>query len=167
MNFALLNPKVWLEIACIAIVAGAIWFAYHWAYSNGARDVQIKFDAYKTEQVQMAQQQEAANRLKEQGFQTSVENISNAYIKEHSAHLASVASANSMLDSFNASLGSAATKDSPTPASPNGTTAGLDTQLLGNCAGALVRLAEAADGLEEQVVGLQAYVSAILAPQNK
>lgn len=161
MNFALLNPKVWFEIACVAILAGAIWFAYHWAYSNGARDVQIKFDAYKTEQVQMAQQQEAANRLKEQGFQTSLENLTNAYIKEHSAHLAAAASANSMLDSFNAALGSKAAPDSPAARVPDGG-AGPEQELLGNCASTLVRLAAEADRLEEVIVGLQTYIKDIV-----
>lgn len=164
MSFALLNPRVWFELALAALVAGLIWYAYHWAYTNGANSVQVKFDMYKNQQAQQAQQQEAANRLKEQGFQTSVENISNAYIKEHSAHLAANANAHSMLDSFQASLNSPAPKDPATPGSADGATQGLDAQLLGNCAAALVRLAEAADGLEEQVVGLQAYVEQVVNP---
>jgi hypothetical protein len=53
MNLALINPKVWLEIAIIAVLAGAGWYGYNWIYERGAATVQAKWNA---ERLQITQQ---------------------------------------------------------------------------------------------------------------
>jgi hypothetical protein len=49
MNLALINPKVWLEIAIAAIIAGACWWGYNTVYDRGADAVQRKWDAVEKE----------------------------------------------------------------------------------------------------------------------
>lgn len=49
MNLALINPKVWLEIAAAAIIAGACWWGYNTVYDRGADAVQRKWDAVEQE----------------------------------------------------------------------------------------------------------------------
>ncbi len=49
MNFALINPRVWLEIALAALIAGACWWAYNAVYDRGADHVQRKWDAEEKE----------------------------------------------------------------------------------------------------------------------
>lgn len=160
MNLALLNPKVWFELACAAVVAGLLWYAYHWAYMNGARDVQASFDAYKAQVTANALQAQAQAANDSTGFQTSLGNLTDAYIKKQ-RELANAKSAyDGVLSAFEATNSGAAAPNSPAARNPNGT-AGLETELLGNCAAALVKLAEEADGLEARIVGLQAYAADI------
>ena len=35
MNLALINPKVWFEIAIVAILAATGWYGYNWVYDRG------------------------------------------------------------------------------------------------------------------------------------
>jgi hypothetical protein len=44
MNFAIINPKVWLEIAIVVIIAATAWLGYNWVYNRGAESVQAKWD---------------------------------------------------------------------------------------------------------------------------
>ncbi len=48
MNLALVNPRVWLEIALAALVAGACYWAYNAVYDRGAASVQAEWDKDKT-----------------------------------------------------------------------------------------------------------------------
>jgi len=61
MNFALLSPRVWLELIGVALIAALIWYAYHWAYANGERDANAVY-------IAQALEQEKAARAKEQGI---------------------------------------------------------------------------------------------------
>ena len=47
MNLALINPKVWLEIAVAAFIGLACWYGYNLVYDRGAASVQVKWDAEK------------------------------------------------------------------------------------------------------------------------
>jgi len=160
-TLALLNPRVWLEIAIVAIVGYVLWFAYHWAYNNGANSVQVKFDAYKAQQLAQMVQAEQDARAKEQAFNTSLENLTNAYITQKNALAAAHATNGKLLDGFNAALSSPIGKDSPAAGGTHAGT-GPEQELLGNCAAALVRLAEEADGLEARLVGLQSYIKDVV-----
>lgn len=44
-----LPPKVWLQIAIAAIIAGACWWGYNTVYDRGADAVQRKWDAVEKE----------------------------------------------------------------------------------------------------------------------
>ncbi len=52
MNFALLSPKVWLEIAIAALISAACWYGYHWIYERGADHVQRKWDSVERERAE-------------------------------------------------------------------------------------------------------------------
>jgi hypothetical protein len=52
VNLALINPRVWLEIALAALIAGACWWAYNAVYDRGAASVQTAWDKDKAEQAQ-------------------------------------------------------------------------------------------------------------------
>jgi len=55
MNLATLNPRVWLELAAVAILATAGWYGYNWIYDRGAASVQARWDAEtKDEAIQSA-----------------------------------------------------------------------------------------------------------------
>ena len=47
MNLALINPRVWLELALVAILIGAGWWAYNAVYERGEQSVQAKWDKEK------------------------------------------------------------------------------------------------------------------------
>jgi uncharacterized protein YihD (DUF1040 family) len=131
---------------------------------NGARDVRAEFDAYKLKETQVALQQDVSNRAKEQAFQSSLENLTDAYIKKQH-ELADAKSTNGkLLDGFNSTLSSKSAPDSPSARSANGS-AGLESQLLGDCAVTLTKLAEEADGLEARLVALQTYVKEVIGKQ--
>lgn len=52
MNFALLSPKVWLEIAIAALISAACWYGYHLIYERGADHVQRKWDSVERERAE-------------------------------------------------------------------------------------------------------------------
>jgi hypothetical protein len=62
MNLALINPKVWLELAIAAIIAGACWYGYNVVYDRGAQSVQAKWDKEKNE-IQTQSAKVAADAL--------------------------------------------------------------------------------------------------------
>lgn len=50
MNFALISPRVWAELALLGVLAFCGWYAYNWVYDRGADTVQRKWDSVKAEQ---------------------------------------------------------------------------------------------------------------------
>lgn len=52
MNLALINPRVWLEIALAAALASACWWGYNTVYDRGAASVQAECDKDKAAQAQ-------------------------------------------------------------------------------------------------------------------
>jgi hypothetical protein len=54
MNLALLNPKLWFEIAIAAIVIGAVWYGYNYVYDRGASSVQVQWDKEKLKQAEQS-----------------------------------------------------------------------------------------------------------------
>ena len=49
MNFALINPKVWIEIAIVAAIGFAGWYAYNLIYDRGVDSIRAKWDAVEKE----------------------------------------------------------------------------------------------------------------------
>ena len=54
MNFALINPKVWLELAIAALVIAAAWYGYHAIYESGADSIRVKWAADKKDQAEQS-----------------------------------------------------------------------------------------------------------------
>ena len=56
---ALLSPRVWLELAIVALIGYAGWYGYNWVYDRGAAHVQAQWDAQTLAAVKKAQQDAA------------------------------------------------------------------------------------------------------------
>lgn len=56
MNFALLSPKVWIEIAVTVLVIAAGWYGYHAIYESGADSVRVKWAADKKDMAEQSAQ---------------------------------------------------------------------------------------------------------------
>ena len=153
----LLNWRVWLVVATFVALSATGWKGY----DLGKESVQSEFDKYKAEQVAQALKVDSDNRAKEQGMQLSLENLTNAYIKNQKTNSANAAAANDSLRQLQATISDPSSADSPASRSTDGR-AGLEQELLGNCAATLVRLAQEADGLEARLVGLQTYIKGVV-----
>jgi hypothetical protein len=62
VNLALINPKVWLELAIAAVLAGLCWWGYGVVYDRGAANVQMKWDAERA-QIEAQSAKVAADAL--------------------------------------------------------------------------------------------------------
>ena len=54
VNLALINTRVWAEIAIVALLAFGAWWAYNAVYERGAESVQVKWDAEKRDQAEQS-----------------------------------------------------------------------------------------------------------------
>lgn len=52
MNLALINPKLWLEIAVVAALGFAGWYGYNWVFERGEDSVQRKWDSVEKERAE-------------------------------------------------------------------------------------------------------------------
>lgn len=153
MNFALLSPRVWLELIGAALISALIWYAYHWAYANGERDANAVYMA-------QALEQEKAARAKEQGMQTSLENLRDAYIAKQKSHAVSAAAAANSLRDLQAGLAIPSGND---PATAIGIDELARTRIVvGSCAGIVQKMAEALDSSEARLSALQTYVKEVV-----
>jgi hypothetical protein len=53
-ELATLNPKVWFEIACIAMLAAVGWYGYNAVFDRGADSIQRKWDSVEKERADAA-----------------------------------------------------------------------------------------------------------------
>ena len=152
----LLNPRVW-----IGLVFAAILTATHVsAYRAGEKSIRTAWDAAITAQALETLKVSEAYRARETGMQTKLKKAEADYAtaKKLNADLAA-GTADSLRD-FEAANRSAAAAD---PGTRPGTAGpgGLEYELLGSCAKALVQLGQEADRLEAKVIGLQDYIKAV------
>lgn len=157
----LLNPRVWIA-ALLAIVIGVTGIV---SYRAGAKSVQAKWDAQKNEQVKARAELEAQYRAKEQQLVAAKQEAEVAYVELKNRFDRDAAGARRELDRLRSAL--AARQPAATPANPASipkldATPGIQGELLGECAQALVGLAAEADGLAAQLIGLQRYVAKVL-----
>jgi len=54
MNLALINPRVWVELALAAALAGLCWWGYTAVFERGAESVQVKWDAERQAQAEQS-----------------------------------------------------------------------------------------------------------------
>ena len=156
--FYLLNPRVW--IAVIAITAlGVTHFA---TFRAGKGVVRAEWNKEKVVQLEAARQQEAAFRKKERELVSAKQLAEEKYAQLKKRNERSAADTRLELDRLRDQLAAApalggAAEDPAALARAAGGT-GLERELLGACASALVGMAATADGLEARIVGLQSYV---------
>ena len=77
MNFALINPRVWLEIAVAAIIAVFCWWGYHTIYERGANSVQVKWNKEKIEVAQQSAKITADALSTTKSLQLTIEKLGN------------------------------------------------------------------------------------------
>jgi phage protein D len=126
--------------------------ATHWKlYVAGQNSVRVQYQAaaLKAEQDARAQEQKLIQQKQK---------AEAAYVKEKQKAAAAAASAERALDGLRNALDERAAAADTATCTRVDAGVGLEQQLLGRCASALVGLAAEADRLEAIVVGLQGYV---------
>jgi hypothetical protein len=165
----LLGPYKYVVDALVFLVlVGGIALGLHkyntYEQDIGASRVQALWDADKLLQQQRALTEIAKNEAKEQAFQTTLGNLTNAYIKDKADHHASaVAAANSLRDlqdELNAANRGAAAGVAAAAGGANDPS--VLRQVVGECAAVVQKMADAADATEDKLKGLQAWIAAAL-----
>jgi len=152
----LLNWRVWFVITFVASLA----FGSYKCVQFGKNSVQVEFDKYKNQQILDALAVEKANQAKEQVMKLSLENLTNAYVKNQKANSDNAIAANNSLRDLQTTIGN------PTPIDP-ATSIGVDDLararfVVGDCATTLSKMAEAFDASEARLSALQEYVKNVV-----
>ncbi len=151
---SMLDPRVW--IAALLAVLAAFGSGFYKGNATGKKSVNAEWTAEKLAQSEAARQREKAQTIANQGVDRELQ----ADKKRRAA--ADLVTADSLL-SFEAAL---AERNNASAASGTNGTGGLERELFGSCAKALVELGQTADRLEGKVIGLQAYVSKVCRPPS-
>jgi hypothetical protein len=154
----------------LGLILATLLVGTHWkAYVVGQQGVRAQWNQDKAQRVALALQAEQAARVREQELQAAKQQAEVRYAQLKKRAASAAAGAQSELGRLRDEL--ASTDRDPAGGDP-GTTqradggAGLERELLGQCAAALVGVAAEADRLEAVVVGLQGYVKQVcLAPR--
>jgi hypothetical protein len=134
----------WVRLTLAMAVALAL-AATHWkAYVAGQNDVRVKYQAAALE----AEQELVAAKQKAEA----------AYVQEKRKAAIASAGARDALDGLRDAIAERDAAQAAATCTRVDAGAGLERELLGQCAQALVGVAAQADGLEALVVGLQGYV---------
>ena len=156
----LINPRMWLELAIVALVAWCGWYGYNWIYDRGAQHTQIAWDKEKAEITAAALKASEAARLKEKSLNLSVERVSRDYQQLKADNALLTADLGRVQHNFQTALDSRCAANPSAPNCLDG--AGrLNRELLEICAGNLVGLGQEAQRLREKVIGLQDYIKAV------
>jgi hypothetical protein len=152
----LLNARLWIALA----LALALVLSHFTAYRAGKNVVRAQWDNDKAERVSQALMAEQAARQREQELVAALHNTEKKYVEQRQKASVAAAGARTELERLRSELAAPrgpAPADPATPIRADDRT-GLESELLGHCATALVGLAQEADRLEAVVVGLQQYV---------
>lgn len=146
-----------IKLAVALVTAIALGWG---AYSMGADSVQAKWDAERQVQTERMVQEERAARAVENRRAEEAQRILVEAAEAESALVARAARAERTVGSLRDEI--ARLNARPAPASPEATAfaheAGIARELLGACAEEYRGLAVDADGLRNQVTGLQQWV---------
>lgn len=161
---ALLSPRVWIAIGLAIILATSHFFAYR----GGRAAVRAEWDRDIAQRTQLAIKAEQAARQREQLLVEEKQKAEVRYVQEK--RKAAIAASDAQFDLGRLrdelySLGSAPRK-CPAPSTRIDAGAGLERELLGQCATALTAMAAEADRMEALVVGLQQYVKNVCINQK-
>lgn len=151
-------------------VPGVLWAALLAVAVAAATVNQVRISGYKTQIAEMkaqaaeaAKQAEASARAKERQMQTEVERITEDAYKKQQELAARVAAASASVVSLRDTI--VRLNSRPAPADPGAAAfageARAARELLGSCSAEYRSLAQDADGLRDQVIGLQQYITSI------
>jgi len=160
----LLNPRVWIALAMAILLS----ITHFYAFRSGKSVVRAEWDKEKAVQLETALKQESEFRVKEQQLVKAKQESEVKYVELKKRYERSAAGAQSELGQLRDKLspsGASASASAASGARVNAG-AGLERELLGHCATALVGMAAEADRLEALVVGLQGYVRGVCMKKN-
>ena len=163
--FGISYIRIAAALALVVAISAAGWKLHHTGVVSGRAEIQAQWDADIAVRTAAALQASEKARATEQVLQTKVAKVSNDYAKSQKAHAVAVASTNDELRQLQAVLArpDKSSADTATATVDHGT-GGLVSELLGQCAETVVRLAITADRLEGKTVALQAYISSVQLP---
>jgi Sec-independent protein translocase protein TatA len=149
---------MYIRLVIVAIVL-VVLAGTHWkAYTNGKKAVRAEYQAKELAA-------EKAAREREQELVAERKKLEDRYVQDKRKAEAAAAGARAELGRLRDQL-AARSATTQTPATPIRVDGGSpEAQLLGACASALVGVAEDADRLAAQVIGLQAYVRGVCQKQ--
>lgn len=155
----LLSPRLWIALALAAVLG----FTHFTAYRAGKGVVRAQWEADKAQRMAQALEAEQAARKKEQELLVQRDRAEKRYADEKRKAAVAAAGADAELGRLRDELAAPRRRAGEDPASAARVDggAGLESELLGHCATALVRMAQEADRLEAVVVGLQQYVKQV------
>lgn len=161
----LLSPRLWIAAALLAVLA----FTHVAAYLVGKGVVKRQWDRDVAEQREVLLKAQEEARKTEHNLIKAREKVEKKYVQQKRKAAAESADADALFvrlrDQLAARDRAAAQAAATTPGVDAG--AGLERELFGRCAKALVGLAQEADRLEATVVGLQGYVKDVCQASNK
>lgn len=149
---------MYIRLVIVAIVA-VVLAGTHWkVYLNGQKAVRAEYQA-----KQLAAEQAA--RAREQQLVAQRQKVEELYVQEKRKAATAAAGARAELDRLRGQLAAGGPAPADPATAPRADGASIESQLLGACATALVGVAEGADRLAAQVVGLQEYVRGVCRSQ--
>lgn len=155
----LLNWRLWVLLAVLGVLAES----HLTAYRHGKAKVRAEWDKEKAALIAQHDAEQAKARKREQEMQDATNKIAREAEQRNRDLAARVATANaaaaSLRDEITALNSRPAPKDPAAAAYAN--EARVARELLGTCAAGYRGLAEEADGLRDQVTGLQAYARSV------
>lgn len=161
----LLNPRVWIAAVVLAILS----FTHFTAYRAGKGAVKREWERAVAEQREEVIKAQEQARKAEQALVVAKNEAEKRYVEQKRKAAADAAGSELLLrrlrDELAARDSAAAQAAAATPGIDGG--AGLERNLFGACAQALVRMAQEADRLEATVVGLQGYVKNVCQASSK
>jgi len=149
-----------LRLIAAGIVTVGLIFTHWFAYSAGQEHTQVRWDRQVSEQKTQALKAQDQAREKERNLIAERQKVEEKYVQQKRKDDLDAAAARTELERLRDELASPGRQACPDTASSGRAYAGvgLERELLGHCATALVGLAQEADRLEGLVVGLQGYV---------
>ena len=156
-------PIPYFRIAA-AVVVAVLLAGTHWkAYHAGGVSARAELAAYKQTVAENTRKAELAARVKEQAKQTEVERVQDEAAKKQTVLAARAVAAERTAVSLRNEV--ARLNARPAPQNPEAAAfareASTARELLGACAAEYRSVAEVADGLRDQVIGLQDYVHSV------
>jgi len=157
--FYLLDPRVWIFAALLAGLAAS----HTIAYQKGKAVVRAEWNKDIAERAAQALEAERQNRAKEQQLVAARQRAETKYVEQKRRAADTARGAKSELERLRNELAARRGQAGAGSAAAGGNhgRAGLEAELLGRCAEALVGVAADADRLGAQVVGLQGYVKQV------
>lgn len=159
----LLNPRVWLAAALLVLLT-----ASHAAlYRAGKSTVKREWDRAVAEQRELTIKAQEQARAAEHALVAAKNEAEKRYVEQKRKAASDAAGSELVLSQLRDELTARDRAAAQAAAASTGANAGagLERQLFGACAQALVRMAEEADRLEATVVGLQGYVKNVCEPK--